>query len=326
MKKYFSLAAVAGMCMLCMCAKVKPPKGAVIGVNGEWIQGADIDYVAEMFRQQVAKFSPQSALQSVSPELRKNAARQLIAELLLTQEAKKRKIVFEGSQFDTLYKGFRKQMGDEATFQRMLTSSGRTEEEFKQQVRDGLTVDSLVKLLAAKTDTITLAECKDYYDKNSAKFTELAKVRASQILLEVPKNASPEKKSEIRKKAEKICADAKSGKDFTALARTCSQDASAKSGGDLGWFRKGDMRADVDSVIFGLADNGISSVLATELGFHIFKRTGTKQSEPKHFFEVSANIKATLELKKKNDFVTRTVDSLTRVAKIVYVDTSLTLR
>ncbi|MBD3393550.1 MAG: hypothetical protein GF418_15560 [Chitinivibrionales bacterium] len=314
---------LAWVCVLSMCAKSPVPKDAVIGVNGEWIMADEVAYVAELLRKEAARFSPETAVEGMSDGVRKSTAKQLIADRLMLQEARKMNITVEEARFDTLYEEFKKGVGGKAGLTRMLTMTGQSEEEFRARVRDGMLVDSLVKLLLAGMDSVTIADCKAFYDENRKRFSEREKVRTSQILVKLSDDMSAEKKAAAREKAEKALAGARAGEDFAALAKEYSEGPNAATGGDIGWFEKGDMKPAIDAAIFALEKDAVSDIVTTDIGFHIFKRTGAKMSEPKRFHEVQDMIKTSLELKKKNDIITSTIDSLTAAADIVYVDTSL---
>jgi hypothetical protein len=65
------------------------------------------------------------------------------------------------------------------------------------------------------------------------------------------------------------------GGDFTEIAKQHSLDrASGAKGGDLGRFRRGDLRPEFEEVVFRLKVGEVSSVVKTDLGYHIVKRTG----------------------------------------------------
>ncbi len=99
-------------------------------------------------------------------------------------------------------------------------------------------------------------------------------VRASHIL-KLTINKSDEEQALAKQKIDSIYRvlqqpDVK----FEDVARAESEDGSAGSGGDLGWFGSGMMVAEFDSVAFALAENAVSEPFTTRFGWHIVKNTG----------------------------------------------------
>src|SRR5690606_7746215 len=72
--------------------------------------------------------------------------------------------------------------------------------------------------------------------------------RASHILIK-PENDTPEAKAAAKAKAEGILAQLKGGADFAQLATQHGTDGTASVGGDLGWFKEGQMVATFDKAI-----------------------------------------------------------------------------
>jgi parvulin-like peptidyl-prolyl isomerase len=321
MKKVF----VFSVLLLMFCAKENVPKDGVVSVNGTWITQTEIDKVVEMYRQQMMQVMPQQALQPVPPEVKKNIAMQLIANELALQEAKKRRIGYDSAKLETTYAGITKQFPDAATMKAELTRMGQTEQTLRGQIKDGLTVDSLMKTLFKKSDTATSADCKVYYDGNQPQFASEKRVKASQILFLIKKEMTAEQKNAVADKAKKVLAELRTGKDFAASAKKYSQDPNASTGGDIGWFKKGDIKPEFERVAMTLKLNEISDVFQTDVGLHIIKKTAEENMPPKTFNEVSAQIKNMLELKKHNDEVKMFVDSLMAISKITFADTSYKL-
>jgi peptidyl-prolyl cis-trans isomerase SurA len=64
----------------------------------------------------------------------------------------------------------------------------------------------------------------------------------------------------------------KKGDDFSTLAVLYSEDpGSAKKGGELGMFKRGDMRIEFEAAAFKLKPTEISDIVETEDGFHIIQ-------------------------------------------------------
>ena len=321
MKKLFVFSVLA----LLLCAKENIPKDGVVSVNGTWISQTEIDKVVEMYRQQMMQMMPQQALQPVPPEVKKNIAMQLIANELALQEAKKRHIGYDSTKLEATYAGIIKQFPDAATMKAELGRMGQTEQTLRGQIKDGLTVDSLMKTLFKKSDTATSADCKAYYDGNQPQFASEKRVKASQILFLIKKEMTAEQKNAVADKAKKVLAELRGGKDFAACAKKYSQDPNASAGGDIGWFKKGDIKPEFERVAITLKLDEISDVFQTDVGLHIIKKTAEENMPPKTFDEVKGQIKNMLELKKHNDEVKMFVDSLMAISKITFADTSYKL-
>ncbi len=75
----------------------------------------------------------------------------------------------------------------------------------------------------------------------------------------------------VRSKAENILEQIKQGADFAEMAKKYSQDTTAASGGDLGWFGKGKMVKEFEDVAFSLGVGEISNLVKTTYGYHIIK-------------------------------------------------------
>jgi foldase protein PrsA len=72
--------------------------------------------------------------------------------------------------------------------------------------------------------------------------------------------------------AQQVLAQVRQGKDFAALAKQYSIDEASKSnGGDLGWFPKGVMEPQFETIAFQLKQGQVSDVVQTQFGYHIIK-------------------------------------------------------
>ncbi len=99
----------------------------------------------------------------------------------------------------------------------------------------------------------------------------------------------------IKLEAEEIKRMLDQGDDFEELAISYSDDNSAQSGGDLGWFPRGRMVPEFDSAAFSLKIGEISDPVRTQFGWHIIrvdekKNDGGEQIHARHIlFKLKAS-------------------------------------
>jgi peptidyl-prolyl cis-trans isomerase C len=197
---------------------------------------------------------------------------QLVSYKLLIQESRARKIAAADAEVDERIKEIQKQFPSEEAFKQMLTSRKTTLDQVRSDIRQDITVQKLIANEITDKVAVKPEQVTDFYAKNPDQFKQPERVRASHILIMVPKGADGAAKTAARTKAADILKDVKAGKDFAALAKEHSQDpGSAQNGGDLGFFQQGQMVGPFNDVAFKLAPGSVSDLVETEFGFHIIK-------------------------------------------------------
>lgn len=103
--------------------------------------------------------------------------------------------------------------------------------------------------------------------------------RASLDCVIFSKDPTEEDWERIRSDADYVKSKIDEGDDFAELAKSYSEDGSAKNGGDLGWFGKGRMVPEFEETAFGLEKGQVSDPVRTQFGWHIIKKVGTKTDD-----------------------------------------------
>jgi hypothetical protein len=119
-------------------------------------------------------------------------------------------------------------------------------------------------------------------------------IKARHVLLRLPGDATPAQRDSVTKLAQSIRDRARAGGDFAALARQYSQEpGAAQSGGDLGYFGKGQMVAPFEAAAFAMKVGEVSDVVETPFGLHIIKvedrKTGDFEAAKVGFREEAKN-------------------------------------
>lgn len=152
-------------------------------------------------------------------------------------------------------------------------TSSQIREELRETMRDRMIVERMqYKLL--ENIKITPAEVRRSYDQMREEDIPFVPTQVEvQIITqqpEVPLEEIERVKSELRDYAERVnSGDAQ----FSTLAVFYSQDeGSARRGGDLDFFGRGEMVPEFSAVAFNLTDpNKVSKIVETEFGFHIIQ-------------------------------------------------------
>lgn len=135
------------------------------------------------------------------------------------------------------------------------------------------------------TRQITPAALKARYDKQVAGMGPEEEVNARHILV----------KTEDEAKA--VIADLKKNGDFAKIAKEKSTDTgSGANGGDLGWFKKGDMVPEFAEAAFKLKKGEVSPApIKTQFGFHVIKLEDRRPAKPPTFEEMEEDLRAQME-------------------------------
>jgi peptidyl-prolyl cis-trans isomerase D len=184
----------------------------------------------------------------------------------------------------------------EATRTDMEAYFEKHEEEYR--IPDQITIDYITVDPSDFKDEVqvTEAEIADYYEYNPERFKEQRQVRARHILFKVPPDASKQTEAEIKDKALEILKRAQQGEDFSELAKKYSQDtSSASEGGDLGYFRKGQMVEPFEELAFSLEKGELGGPVRTQFGWHVIKVEDIKEETVKTLPEVHDQIKAIIK-------------------------------
>lgn len=159
-------------------------------------------------------------------------------------------------------------------------------------------------------------DVRSYYEQNKSRYTVPEQRRASHILIEVPADASADARKAARQKAEALLEKLRGGADFAALAREQSQDrGSAREGGDLGFFSRGDMVEPFSNAAWALKEGELSGVVESEFGYHLIKLTGIRAGQQRPFEQARGEIEAEL---RKQQAGKRYAEAAEQFSNLVY--------
>lgn len=274
-------------------APKQPPKDTdiVVKINGAEVTRGELDVATD-------KLLPYMAYhQTVSDErfarVRRKALNNIIDSELIYSYAKANKLTLvTNKDIDKEIKNIKKKLPPGQSLDKALKNSKMTLADLKEEYRKNLTVQRLStdkkkefkKKAEEKVDDKFLRE---YYENNSEKFMEPARVHLLSILVKADPSGGTKIWNEAREKAEEILKLAKAGEDFAKLARERSEDPNAANGGDMGWTHVGSVFEEIEDAVATAKEGDIVGPVMTLYGYHVVKLEGRMPAVQRKFEELN---------------------------------------
>ena len=250
----------------------KPTGPVLASVNGEIITAGD-------FEDEIASLPEYTRKQLTSADQKMKRLDNMIKETLLRQEAQRRGL-----------------------------DRDREIQHKVARYRDRLITEKLYQDAARELGTVDENRVRQHYEENLEQFIQQERIRASQILIPVSPNATPEQDAEARVKAENALEKARRGEDFEQLAREYSEGPTAVRGGDLGYFQRGRMVPEFEEVAFSMETVGeVSDIVRTKFGYHIIQLTDRQPETQMPLDEVRERIVRQMESRNRRE-IRQTLD------------------
>jgi peptidyl-prolyl cis-trans isomerase SurA len=246
----------------------------VARVNNEIITTSELErsrlQLQEEIRQDCAKCPPEE-LAAKSAEKVKDLLRDLIDQALLAQRGKDMGINVETQvikQLDVV----RLQNGLESMedLQKKVEEQGGGFEDFKNSIRNNLLTQEVIRREVQGDILIDRSEAQKYYDAHKDEFKRPDMVYLREIFVSTDKKTD-EERPKLQEKAKSLLDRVKKGEDFGELAKHFSDGQTAKQGGELGGFERGQLDPKIEPIVFKLNRNDMTDVIETKNGFMILQ-------------------------------------------------------
>jgi foldase protein PrsA len=255
---------------------------SVATVNGQNISRSDLDQKLE------GSPSARSVLQ------------QMVTNTLIDQYAKDHNIAVSQAEIDKQENQYKAQYPN-GQWDDLLKARGLTEQDVQDLIRRQIVLDKAVGGNIHVTD----AQISQYFQKNHAQFDKPAMAQARHILV-------PDLKT-----AQKVEVDLKSGKDFAAEAKQYSTDPGSRDkGGELGWFRKGQMVPQFEAYAFSGPIGKISQPIKSPFGYHIIEVEGRQPGQKATLASAHDQIAQQLRQQQEMPLIPQFLQTLQQTAKI----------
>jgi peptidyl-prolyl cis-trans isomerase SurA len=200
-------------------------------------------------------------------------------------------------------------------FVQALKMEGRTLDDLRRDIRKQMERSKLIEVQMRNNpemrSQVQIGE-QDIAEYYRSHYSVMEKVRASHILFAAPAGTKREQLEKTRARAQQVLEKIRAGAPFDQMAKQHSEDPSASLGGDLGWFRRGDMVAAFEKAAFGMKKGAVSDLVQTQFGFHIIKVTDRAQEDRPDLNKVRPRIQQQLYREKFQRAMRGWLDDLRR--------------
>ncbi len=211
----------------------------------------------------------------VDPQVREEFLNRLIERKMMLREAQRKRIKIGHNDISQRIDVLRGEHGRD--LKEELAAQGVDFEKWKADIWEDMMIE---KLLAREVDrhvSVSSSEARRHYQANPREFERPEQVRVRQIVVST--------EAEAQAALEQL----QSGADFAAVAKEKSTAPEAANGGDLGYFARGVMPAEFN-VVFDLPKGGVSGVVKSPYGFHVFKLEDRRRAGKLSFEEAHKEI------------------------------------
>jgi peptidyl-prolyl cis-trans isomerase SurA len=202
-----------------------------------------------------------------------DALRDQIDQLLLVQKAKDLNINVDSEITKRLAAmQVQSKISDPDKFHDFIREQmGMPFEDFKAQVKNQLLTQKVIGEEISSRIIIPEPDKKKYYDEHKNEFVRDEQIFLEQILIST-EGKTPDQVAAAERKAKDLTARARKGEKFQDLAATNSDDLeTARSGGELPPFKRGQLMKEIEDVVFKAKKGFVTDPIKVPNGFVILR-------------------------------------------------------
>ena len=216
--------------------------------------------------------------------LRTQTLQLLVSVQWIEGEAKEMGVKVSDAEFKKSFEQQKKQaFPKDADYAKFLKTSGQTQADIDQQVRQELLRKKIIDKVTKGKDKVSDAQIKKFYDQNKARFAQPER-RDLRIVL-----------TKTKAKADQAKRALDGGESFSKVAKRLSIDQASKSqGGKLPGVAKGQQEKALDNAIFKAAKGKLVGPVKTQFGYYVLEVTKITPASQQTLDQAKATIKQTL--------------------------------
>jgi len=282
-------------------------------VNEELITQSELDRILVSLYNQYKTLYAGDELLLKMDEKRSEVLNLMINDKLILSDARRHDIKVEPEEIEEKIEELRSKFKTEEIFEGALVKQGISLKDLHKKYKDELLKDKYIAAAVRSQIIIAPTEINEYYDANVDKFKIPAGARVSNILIRIEGDVDRES---AYNKAQEVLERLRKGDDFAEMAKVYSGGVHAKDGGDMGYLNEGQLKKELDKVIFSLEAGKFSDITETESGYYIFMVTEKKRPLVMSMEEAYEEIKSAIYRQKAMEKFNEVIEGLKKNAYI----------
>jgi peptidyl-prolyl cis-trans isomerase SurA len=257
-------------------------------------------------------------------QIYKQVLEDMINTQLLVQEANTLKLsVTDDDVSRWVEDTIRRQNLSEDQFKTALQSKGIRWQDYRAYIRDNLLKFRVIQVRVGSRVKVSDDDLNDAYRAEFAEDPGLGVkvIDVSHIFVPLAADAPEDQRARaadlIERTFQRVQNDAE---DFAAVAREVSAGPTATDGGYLGTYRRGDLTAAIEKVVFDANQGDITPPIKVDTGYHIFRVHEVRTERDPRVEERLEQLRGKLREKELNRELTQWLDGLRQKAyvKVMY--------
>jgi len=225
------------------------------------------------------------------PKVRERLLERLIDKKLQLQRARELGIVVSEADVDGAIADVRQRNRmSEEELTASLGEQGLTMADYRQQIREQMTIARLVHREVRSRIVVNDEEAMAYYKAHPDLFTAPERRTICRIFIRYDAAWEEAHKDKAKDRITAAIDQIRRGVPFEEVAKAFSEAPTAGQGGLLGSFKQGEMQPELDRYAFGLKEREVSELIRTADGYSLLyvKKIATGDTRP--FVEVEDDI------------------------------------
>jgi parvulin-like peptidyl-prolyl isomerase len=261
-------------------------------VNCDVITQKDLNDFINFTRMQMASGYSKEEMENKIKTIKKDLLDKLIEDKIILQEAKKNNIKLDEARIKARIEELRKRYGSDADFQAALAGQGLVQADIESRIREQLLMYGIINAKVRSKIVINPKEVTEFYENNIEEFKFPLELQVDSLTTE---NAD---------EAHQIFLNLKSGKRPESLVNAESVSLDRMN------VIKGQLRKDIEEVVFKLREQDVSAPVKIGNKYYIFKLNRITPARQQNLAEIRDRVYTMLFNQKMEEELTKWLDEL----------------